>query len=57
MDLQVFVLGLIGGWALSFGLDYLFWRPRRVCPEVEAELKESVAILKEEVSRLRNEAE
>jgi predicted flap endonuclease-1-like 5' DNA nuclease len=53
MDWQVFVGGLIAGWAAHFALDYFFWRRRRVCPEVEQELQESVDLLKEEVARLR----
>jgi predicted flap endonuclease-1-like 5' DNA nuclease len=53
MEWQVFVGGLIAGWAAHFALDYLFWRRRRVCPEVEQELQESVNLLKQEVTRLR----
>ena len=36
-------------------MDYVFWRPRRICTEAEEELQEAVVILRREVSRLRRQ--
>jgi predicted flap endonuclease-1-like 5' DNA nuclease len=55
MPWEFFLSGLIVGWLLEFALDYFFWRPRRICTEAEQELRESVDLLKREVSRLRQQ--
>lgn len=50
---EIFLSGLIAGWVVEFALDYFFWRPRRLCPEAEQELRETVAILERELLRHR----
>lgn len=52
---EAFLGGLIAGWLLEFAIDYVFWRPRRICSEAEEELQEAVVILRREVSRLRRQ--
>ena len=55
MSWEPFLAGLIVGWLVEFAVDYFFWRPRRVCPEAEEELREATVILKQELSRLRRQ--
>lgn len=52
---EAFLGGLIAGWLLEFAIDYVFWRPRRICSEAEEELQEAVVLLRREVSRLRRQ--
>ncbi len=37
---QTFLAGLIAGWAVGLILDYLFWRNRRKCKDIEIKLRE-----------------
>ena len=46
------VLGIIIGWLIELIIDYFYWRKRRICPEIEKELHESVGVLQETNKKL-----
>ncbi len=49
----VLLSGFILGWGACMLLDYLFWRNKRICPEVEDEIPSTITRLEEENDSLQ----